>query len=159
MKFKEVMSRVTGLSSPIGGISWNPPEAQVTTARKLITFLEDRRVLYNPSEMEVPHHCVHSVMDIRHFLTDLLQTAEAGSEIAQSIRALRAACRKFMDTVGRDDRVVMHGAEMGHFASWEFNGAVGELRGVFGVHIARIAVAHGLNVEDGLAAIIPAADE
>ena len=64
-----------------------------------------------------------------------------------------------MDTVGRDDRIVMHGSEMGHFASWEFNGAVGELRGVFGVHIARIAVAHGLDIEDDLATIIPVADE
>ncbi|WP_428544101.1 DUF6650 family protein [Profundibacter sp.] len=64
MKFKEVLSRVTGLSSPVCGVSWTPPEAQITTARKLVTFLEDRRVLYNPSEMEVPIHCVRPLHNI-----------------------------------------------------------------------------------------------
>jgi hypothetical protein len=40
-----------------------------------------------------------------------------------------------------------------------FNGAVGELRGVFGVHVARLAASHGLDVEDELASILPEASD
>lgn len=73
---------------------------------------------------------------------------------------MRAACRKFLSTVEADDRrIIQFGAERGHYASWVFNGAVGELRGVFGVHVARIAAAHGLDVEDDLASILPATSD
>ncbi len=157
MKFREVVSRVTGLSVPIFGVQWNPPEAECATARRVIAFLEDRRVLFVPSEMEVPHHCVESVLRIREFLTTELGKLDAGTELALSLRAMRAACRKFLATVEADDRRAIHfGAHQGHFASWIFNGAVGELRGVFGIHIARLAASHGLDVEDDLASILPA---
>lgn len=44
-------------------------------------------------------------------------------------------------------------------ASWEFNGAVGELRGVFGIHIAQLAAQYGIDVEDDLASILPPPEE
>ena len=71
---------------------------------------------------------------------------------------MRAACRKFLDSVTTDKRIVQFGASTGHFASWQFNGAVGELRGVFGIHITQIATQHGLDIEDDLAKIIPEVD-
>ena len=159
MTFKEIVARLTGISCPIFGVSWNPPEADVSHARRIITFLEDRRVLYNPSEMEVPHYCVHSVVDIRGLLTDELSALDADSELAKPLRAMRTACRKFLDTVQQDERVIEYGGHHNHFASWIFNGALGELRGVFGIHIAQLAAEHGLDVEDDLAGILPGADD
>lgn len=160
MQFREVVSRVTGLSVPIFGVQWNPPEAECVAARRVLAFLEDRRVLYVPSEMELPHHCVESVLRIREFITAELGKLNSDQELAQSLRAMRAACRKFLATVQADDqRIVQFGAHQGHYASWVFNGAVGELRGVFGVHVARLAASHGLDVEDELASILPAASD
>ena len=155
MRFREVLARLTGLSSPVFGVSWNPPEPHVQVARRVVAYLEDRRVLFVPSEMEVPDHCVRSVLEIRRFLTAELQSVDGDSEIADSLRALRAACRKFMNTVGARSDIMVFGAHRGHWASWEFNGALGELRGVFGIHIARLAAAHGLDVEGELARILP----
>ena len=155
MRFKEVLARLTGLSTPVFGVSWTPPEPHVQVARRVVAFLEDRRVLFVPSEMEVPDHCVRSVLEIRRFLTTELQSLDGDSEVAGSLRALRAACRKFMNTVGVRSDIIVFGANRGHWASWEFNGALGELRGVFGIHIARLAAAHGLDVEDELASILP----
>jgi hypothetical protein len=69
MKFREVIARITGISVPAFGLQWTPPEADRAIAKRVLTFLEDRRVLYVPSEMEVPYHGVQSVLHIREFLT------------------------------------------------------------------------------------------
>jgi Family of unknown function (DUF6650) len=107
--------------------------------------------------MEVPYHCVESVLRIRDFLTSELGKLDSEKGIARSLRAMRAACRKFLSTVEADDRcIIQFGADQGHYASWIFNGAVGELRGVFGIHIAALAASHGLDVEGELASILPA---
>ena len=58
MKFTEIASRLTGVTCPVFGVSWNPPEAEVTAAKRAVAFLEDRRVLYQPTEMEIPDHCI-----------------------------------------------------------------------------------------------------
>lgn len=160
MKFVEIISRLTGFSIPVFGVSWNPPEPDVQKARRIIIFLEDRRVLYAPSEMELPAHCVQSVLEIRQFLTQELGSLQAETDLAATLRAMRAACRKFLDKVqDRGGDIVRFGHRPGHWASWEFNGAVGELRGVFGVHLAKLAAQHGLDVEDDLASILPAQAE
>ena len=160
MKFSEIASRLTGISTPLGGVSWQATELEVSVARRVVSFLEDRRVLYAPDEMEVPSHCVHSVMDIRRFLSGELGKLHDGSEFAANLRALRAACRKFLERVGVDGReVALYGNHQGHWASWTFYGALGEMRGTFGVHLARIATQFKLDIEDSLASILPARDE
>jgi hypothetical protein len=159
MKFKEVVSRITGFSVPIFGIQWTPPEAECAVARRVLAFLEDRRVLYVPSEMEVPAHGVQSIVAIREFLTTELGRRAKDDQLTNSLRAMRAACRKFLDQIGPvDGPVVRHAFSHGHYASWEFNQALGELRGVFGIYIAILAASHGLDIENGLASIVPGAD-
>jgi len=160
MRFKEVLSRITGISVPVFGIQWNPPKTKRAAAKRVLVFLEDRRVLYVPSEMEIPEDGVQSVLRIREFLTsELGQLVEDEGQLSRSLRAMRAACRKFLDTVGpQDGPVVRYGFHHGHHASWTFNQALGEMRGVFGIYVAILAAAYGLNVEDGLASILPIAD-
>lgn len=158
MKFQEIISRLTGFSTPIFGVQWNPPESQRTVARRVIAFLEDRRVLFVPSEMESPEHCMQSILRIRELLTQELGRLDSDQPLAQSLRAMRAACRKCLTTLEADDRhIIQFGAHHNHYASWIFNGAIGELRGVFGIHIAAVAASHGLDVEGDLASILPAA--
>lgn len=62
VKFSEIANRLTGISTPFGGTSWQPAELEIAGARRVIAFLEDRRVLYDPCEIEVPDHCVRSVI-------------------------------------------------------------------------------------------------
>lgn len=159
IRFKEICNRLTGFSVPLFGVQWNPPKTEVQLARRVITFLEDRRVLYNPDSLEVPNHCVQSVIEIRHFLTEVLQDTVAGGEIANHLRAMRASCRKFLDTVQADDcRIVTFGSQQGHYASWVFQPALGELRATFGIHIAQLAVRYGCDLEGDLTRILPAVD-
>ena len=160
MKYKEIIKRITGISSPVFGISWNPKNTERDFAKEVVAYLEDRRVLYLPSEMEIPSHCIDSVLQIRHFLTPLIGRLPEDSELTKSLRAMRAACRKFLTkSNGGDGDIVRFGGSRGHWASWEFNGAVGELRGVFGVYLAKIAVAYGVDIEKELASILPDLDD
>lgn len=158
MHFKEVLGRLTGLSTPIFCVSWNPPEPEVLVARRVVTFLEDRRVLYQPSSMECPDHCVQSVLEIRRVLTSEPQSLDSDSDLAQALRAMRAACRKFLDRIGANEDLITFGGHRGRWASREFNGAIGELRGVFGMHLARLAAAHELDIEGEFARLLPGLD-
>jgi len=153
MKFDEITSRLTGISCPIFGVSWNPPESERKIARRVIAFLEDRRVLFSPYDFEVPDQCIHSVIEMRHYLTTELQGIDAAHEIAQTLRAMRAACRKFLD----DDP--WHGSPRGYASRHMLENGLGELRGVFGIHVAKLSAEYGLDVEDDLAAILPSIDE
>lgn len=159
MKFKDIIKRLTGISTPIFGVSWNPENTERDIAQQVISYLEDRRVLYNPTEMECPDHCVQSVLQIREFLTSKIGELPENTEISKSLRAMRAACRKFLNEV--DDPhgdAVRFGFHRGHFASWKFLSAIGGLRDVFGIHVAKIAVAYGIDVEKELASILPEKD-
>lgn len=156
MKFLEVVNRLTGISTPVFGLQWTPSEMEISKARRILVFLEDRRVLYNPGKLEVPEQCVDSVVKIREFLTTELGTITTESEVGESLRAMRASCRKFLDTVGgRDSDIVINSRSHGHWTSWRFYPALGELRGVFGVHVALLAVKFGLDLEENLQSIIP----
>lgn len=159
MKFKEIANRLTGISCSVFGVQWNPPELDVTKARRVLTFLEDRRVLYNPDSVEVPEHCVRSVIEIRQMLTSELGSLDSDSELSHSLRAMRSACRKFLDTAHENDgRIITDSRHHGHWTSWIFFPALGEMRGVFGIYIAILALQYGLDIEGKLGSILPLED-
>lgn len=160
MRFSEIAERLTGISCPVFGLSWNPPESERTIAQRILVFLEDRRVLYNPSEMEIPEHCVQSVIDIRKYLTSELQNISTKSKLNEPVRAMRAACRKFLDKINsNDNRFLYHARHWGDWASWNFIYGLGEMRGTFGVMVAQLAVSYGIDIiEEGLSSIIPEKD-
>lgn len=159
MTFKEIANRLTGFSIPIFGVSWTPAKLEIETAKKVIIFLEDKRVLYVVYELESPRHCITSVIQIREFLTTQMFDLGDKSELANILRAMRSACRKFLDGVqsqwyfdkGRGE--ISH--ELGMGGQIHFYNAMGELRATMGILIARMIVMHGLNFEGDLINIIP----
>lgn len=156
MTFTEIVNRLSGVSCPVFGVSWTPPVLDVTVARRIIRFLEDRRVLYNDFAWEEPNHCIQSVLDIRRFLTGELSGIKPDSELVPHLKAMRAACRKFLDQthLDRGRRVHLHyGVE-----SFGFFSALGEFRGAMGPHVAAVAVQYGIDIEDDLAKILPVED-
>jgi hypothetical protein len=154
MTYKEIANRITGVGCPIFSVSWNPPKFELDIAYKVVTYLEDRRVLYNPYELEVPEHCIQSVGKIREFLTQTLFDVEPNSELGLVLRTMRAACRKFLDTTTHDERSAFRHS-MGMGDQFKFDSNVGELRGAFGVQLARLLVLHGIDCEGDLLTILP----
>jgi hypothetical protein len=159
-KIAQWAGRLTGFSTPIFGVSWEPSNAERSVAQRLITYLQDRRVLYNPSYAETPHHCVQSVIEIRHQLTSLMSDLNGAGVLHDHLNAMRATCRRFLDRLkfeADDDYGGMQSP--GHYKSWIFQDALGQLRGIFGVHLAAIAVRFELEVGLELEQICPASPD
>jgi hypothetical protein len=125
-------------------VSWTPAQSDVDAVRRTLVFLEDRRVLYAPDEVEVPWHCVEPVLRIRAFLTDQLGLGGVPDDVAGSL-AMRAAARKFLDATDVEQLDREAGWRSGQIlgsAGWRLNQALGEMRDVFGIHVACLAVAY-----------------
>ncbi len=154
-------------------MSWEPPTVDVDVAHRVIVFLEDRRVLYEPAEVEVADHCIESVLEIRRFLTGVLGDGGIAEDLGGHLRAMRAACRHFLTasraidpgddpdlwTPWRRDRDRDRFGYRSGLEDWNLNQALGELRGVCGIHIAQIAVKYGIDLEEQLASILPTDDD
>ena len=148
MKFTELANRLTGISCPVFGISWNPIDTERSIARRIIIFLEPRRVLYRELDYESLCPCITSVTEIKNYLTSELPNVDEKSNLNGYIRAMLNKCpdkKEFR----------CHACQPGTLDNMIFTSAVGELRGVFGVMIGQIAKAYGIDVEDELADIIP----
>ncbi|MFS1896605.1 DUF6650 family protein [Vibrio cyclitrophicus] len=90
---------MTGLSCPIFGIQWTAPVDEVKLAEQFVIFLEDKRVLFNPSHMEDSGHCVSSVNCIRDEITSTLQQVNSKSPLSKSLRRMRSASLVFQNAI------------------------------------------------------------
>ncbi|MFJ4486564.1 DUF6650 family protein [Streptomyces longwoodensis] len=158
MKALEIMRRIKGFSTPLGGVDWDLPLPQRAVAKKVVVYLEDRRVLTMPRAVmhavEEPDHCVASVLQIRETLTEILMDPDTGDDLAENLKAMRAACRRFLNAAGPNHS----GHVRGTFESATFGAALGELRAVFGIQLGVIAARYKLELSEELADILPAPD-
>ena len=153
IKYQKIAKSLIGFSTPFFGVSWNPPETDRNIVRKLIIFLEDRRVLYSGIGLEEPWYAIPSVDEIRKTLTQTIQIAGDDSDITDHLRAMRAACRKFMNELSPQ-------MQRGEYSfNSKFISGIGVLRAVFGIQIAQLAVKYGIDVEKELASILPREDK
>jgi len=144
--------RPTGAGAFGFSINWEKVLGDEEVARRVITFLEDRRLLFGQRHSEDELHCVNSAIEIRKFLTEELGEAKDGRSLAQSLRAIRAAMRAFVDAGGPDARYFGYHDPV---QTDRYSLALGELRALVGLHLAVIAGQYGIEVEDDLAQILP----
>lgn len=144
---------ITGISTPVFGVSWKPPQDKRDFAARLITYLEDKRVLYVPHDMEYEAWAAESVLQIREELTRTLQECPSDEDLGRPIKGMQAACRMFLDLMGPP---MGRGRFFDDQNMWI---AVGQLRGMFGIELAELSVAYGVEVEGELASIIPYEEE
>lgn len=162
---RDALRRITGVSTPVGGVSWTPSQSEREALRKLVIFLEDRRALFDPYNVEATLLVEHSVQEIRAELTRVLQTFGENSKAGEPMRMMRAACQRYLTKASAfRDEPYWHRAPRFHGRSGledEDDGfilALGELRGVFGVCLQQIASSFGIEVHGELARLLPLND-
>jgi hypothetical protein len=144
--------RPTGVGAFGFSLNWEKVPGDEDVARRVITFLEDRRLLFGVRHSEDELECVHSAIEIRHFLTEELTKAKPGRSLAESLRAVRTAMRAFVDAGGPGARNFRY--HDGYMTD-QFSMALGELRSRVGLHLAVIADQYGIEVEPDLKRIFP----
>lgn len=144
--------RSTGLGAFGFSLNWEKVPGDAEVARRVVTFLEDRRLLFGDRHSEDELHCVRSAIEIRQFLTDELAKAKPGKSLEQSLRAMRVAMRAFVEAAGPN--AVNFRYHHGYMTD-PFSLALGELRSLVGLHLAVVADQYGIDIEDDLAQILP----
>jgi hypothetical protein len=149
LRGRELATRLTGISTPIGGMSWKPPVDERDKARRLLVYLAGQRALHYPYNKEIGAFVVQSVLDTRERITRDLKALSMDSLLRETLRAMQAICRKFLDENQSPS------AGYGWPYEAQLLSTLGELRALFGIHIARIACAYDLEVDACLGGILP----
>lgn len=149
MSLSKNLKRIKGISTPFGGISFDLNDTEKDVIRELFIYLEDRRVLFNPYELESPNYVLQSIVQIRDYLTKILIRLDDDSNLAEFIRKMRAACRKLMET--NPDNSYYSGM----IERAQFFASLGEVRGVFGIYLKNLSERFNIKVETELASIFP----
>lgn len=167
MDFREIVNRLNGISTPVFGLSWNPATLDVDVARRVISHMESRRVLFASDRVEVPEMCLRSVVEIRQLLSEIIGEDGVSTHLEGSLRIMRRSAVRFLTRIdaveyslGPDARVRMMsgdprwGYEMPQ-EQLKFRDALAEFRAGVGYQLAVIAAAHGLEIDDMLTAELP----
>ena len=183
----DIARRITGFSTPFLGVQWNPPAAEREVVRGFLTYLEDQRTLISPDRLEL-HYYRSTISQFRRQCTECLAAIPENSKAVQPFRAIRAACRRFLDedierarfftTAARfarrlelDQRFrektpevrakTLRDIEAGESLAHEevFFAALGELRASVGAQVGILAALYEIELEADLAALLPAEDK
>ena len=94
MKFE-----INGISFPFGGISWNKSTTTKEMFAHLLLFLEAKRILINPIEMEKKEWCIESVLEIKKKLITITEGLELNDNEKEIILNLIDACNEYLNRV------------------------------------------------------------
>ncbi|OHB77408.1 MAG: hypothetical protein A2Z25_01225 [Planctomycetes bacterium RBG_16_55_9] len=149
LKGRELAARLTGIPTPVGGISWKPPVDERRKAQRLLTYFAGQQALHYPYDRGIGSFVVQSILDIRERLTRDIEALSVDSILRQILIGMQAACRKFLDE--------NQSPSAGY--GWPYEAqlycTLGELRALFGIHITRMACAYDLKIDGCLGEILP----
>ena len=146
---RDLATRLTGILTPIGKISWKPSGDERDQAKQLLAYLAGQRALHCPYNREIGSFIVQSILDIRERLTRDVEALSTDTLLRKILRAMQAVSRKFLDENQSPS------AGYGEPYQAQLFCTLGELRALFGIHITRIAFAYDLEVDVCLEDIMP----
>jgi len=149
LKGRELAVRLIGISTPIGGIDWEPPAEDQARAGQVLTHLAKQPVLCDPYDMAIGSFVTQSILDTRERLNGELESLAGDSVLTEGLRAMQAACRMFLEE--------NQSPRSGYGSPYEaqLHSTLGALRAFIGIHIARIACAYDLEVDGHLEGVLP----
>lgn len=145
-------ARVTGFGiGPLGSIQIEYVKTNKDLARRVVVFLEDRRLLTEIHESRDPESVYYtrmSAQDIRDFLTMEIQNVKGGGELEAAFNEMRKVCRNFITAAGPDSRRFADDLKY-------FEVCLQSLRDVFGQELLWLEEDFGVTLPGSLKAITP----
>ena len=129
---------LNGFSTSLGGISWNKTTSSKEMFSHLLFFLESKRILVNPIELEFKDWCIESVLEIKQQLVNITQEMELKDFDADMIRNLVDACNTYLDTVTPMNLPGIIYKKDGRWEELNFDRAMKDFRNSFKLEIAKI---------------------
>lgn len=90
---------LNGISTPFGGISWNKSISAKDKFSFLLIYLESKRILVNPIEMEKKEWCIKSILEIKDQLVSITKDTAFKKDDLSIIRNMIEDCNQYLDTV------------------------------------------------------------
>lgn len=151
-KGKTLASRLSGVSCPIAGVTWNPSHDDRARVQELLEYLESRRGFHRPFNAETAQFLISLIRKIDDRLKDEIEKSQRQTPLKESLIGMQAACERFLERTMRTEG-------MAYRLEVYYATCLGELRGILGLHIARLACAYDIEVPGELLAIIPRESE
>ena len=130
---------LNGFSTSLGGVSWNKTASSKEMFMHLFFFLESKRILVNPIELEFKNWCIESVLEIKQQLVNITQEVKLKDFDADRIRNLIDACNSYLDVVTPMDLPrIIYKRDGEHWADLRFDRAMKEFRASFKGEIEKI---------------------
>ena len=147
VSWKDIMNRITGISFPVFGISWNPPPDERKIAEEVLTYIENKGIFYSGFQWEHPRDCYQSAETARNDLTNLMQKLLRNMEVFKCCEIIRDSLRQFQRSLRelsldkKESKTDMNNKEVA-----DFDKSLVKLRISSGEQIAHLAVSYGLDV-------------
>ncbi len=131
-----------------------PTTIEIDLSKQLLNFFDDRRILYDLYEKEVPSHGLRSVLAIRAELTNIKKQLGEATSLYLKIEQMLAACKKFHNELNHIDLDQLRCDSKN--PDWiKFVTTLSELRKVFGIHIAELSNKYKIKISADLQQILP----
>jgi len=149
LKGRELAARLIGIRTPIGGIDWEPPAGERKRAKRVSKYLAEQQALWDPYDMAIGSFVTQSIVDLHGQLRREIEGLPTNSVLQEGLHVMHAACRRFLE----ENQSPCSGYGPPYEA--QLHSTLGQLRALFGGHIARIACAYDLEVDAHLTGILP----
>lgn len=155
------LERINGISTPVGGVSWDNKPREKDIAKKVVVHLEGCRVLCLQFHMipeydiEYTRYGIESILKIKDFLTKTLEDIPYNgpnrSELENWLREMREACNVFLTSLEESKftrKINSESMEDYDEAQRIYAGSLGNMRRVFWKNIEKISKEYEIEIED-----------
>jgi len=89
--------RIKGLDTPIVGVSWEYTDSEKKGIQQLFDYLETKRLLINPIDMENKDWCISSVIEIKNEVYEINAKFDFQNDTKSITKKMLDACNTFLD--------------------------------------------------------------
>ena len=137
--------KLNGISVPIGGISWEYTESGQKGIQEMFYYLESKRLLINPKEMEKKEWSEKSAIEIKNKLVDILSRYKYDQSIITIIKQMVDACNEFLDNMQRVEvRGILYKNLQSDWEDLEYGVAMKKFRKIFRDNIKLLAETYNI---------------